>query len=691
VHWISECPKRADAEPIFVQPPRKRHQALPPAASAVIEGECAQPLRQIQDEEDAQEHLDLYQEGAAARETELHAQQKRAFDAALRGGNVFITGGPGTGKSFTLRRIIAALEQKNGLGSALVWAPTGVAAILVCGQTMHSRPGPGVPESSDGFSNMWGSKQHWRAVKTLVLDEVSMADAEFLEWSDAYVREMVVRESRMGAHEGNGWAGGNTSCKPFGGIQLIFCGDFAQLPPVPVSNPSLDSADFLADYQARNNQKDDGTRSTLPVGTRECKGKWAFQTSCWRDACFEVVELEQSFRTKSKLLIKALHELRRGHATHPTVRQLVDATQRQLPELGGIKPTVLYPIKRDVERENDVELIKLDPATEHVYFAEDSVGPDCESLPPPVPNPNIRPTELQKFGENCPAAPKLTLRLGAQVMLLKNETIGPEADRQARRQRLVNGSRGVIVGFRAWRPEDDPAFVSSANVHAVPVSSAAPLAVATNNSLPAGWAAARDPESGRTYYYKIANPSDVRWELPCFADKDAVYPEVRFTNGRTKLIVREGFRQKFFRRGTCTRSQLPLALAWALTIHKGQGQSLDYVIVDLEGCFTDGQAYVAVSRASRIEGLQIRNYSAACVKRSETVDLFYRHLRAGTLDAYLRNGVSLWWHTILNRPEWLRLYRRHPAFEQWERNHPPSTEPPPAVPAAHPPGPPPLP
>ena len=151
-----------------------------------------------------------------------------------------------------------------------------------------------------------------------------------------------------------------------------------------------------------------------------------------------------------------------------------------------------------------------------------------------------------------------------------------------------------------------------------------------------------------------------------------MFPEVRFTNGRTKLIVREEFSQKFFRRGTCKRSQLPLALAWALTIHKGQGQSLDLVIVDLEKCFADGQAYVAISRASSIEGLQIRNYQPTRVKRSEDVARFYGHLKNDDLDSYLRR-VGLWWHTILDRPEWAKLYRRHPAFERWEKRHPPLT------------------
>jgi ATP-dependent DNA helicase PIF1 len=636
---------------------------------------CTEERREV-DRDDAEEHLDPYQDGAVAQittaqEAASEDKQLRAYVLALAGGNVFITGGPGTGKSYTLRRIIAALEKKNGLGSVLVWAPTGVAAILVGGQTMHSKPGPGVTSTTDDFSNMWGSKDHWRAVKTLVLDEVSMVDAEFLDWSEAYVRELVDRETRMGKQASDAWAKGEKSGKAFGGIQLIFCGDFAQLPPVPGRDDSLDMAGFLESFQ-RASDKGNGTRSTLPVGTKECKGKWAFQTSCWRDACFEVVELKTSFRTKDEMLVAALRELRQGHATHPNVQQLVKATARQLPEQDRIKPTVLYPTKDNVERENNEELSKLDQATEHVYYAEDSVEPDHESAPPPHPNPDIKQKEIEKFSAICPAARELKLRIGAQVMLIKNEAIGPEADPQTRRQRLVNGSRGVIIGFRRWRPEDDPAFVGPANV-TVPGSSTTAVAVGADNGSQAGWAEVRDVISGWPNYCDAANLSNVTWKRPPSPAKDKnVFPEVRFTNGRTKLIVREEFSQKFFRRGTCKRSQLPLALAWALTIHKGQGQSLDLVIVDLEKCFADGQAYVAISRASSIEGLQIRHYQPTRVKRSEDVARFYGHLKNDDLDSYLRR-VGLWWHTILDRPEWAKLYRRHPAFERWEKRHPPLT------------------
>ena len=113
----------------------------------------------------------------------LDAGQQAAFDLALSGANLFLTGGPGTGKSFTLRKIIDALKEKHGECGVLVAAPTGVAALIAEGQTLHSKPGPGVPKgTTEAFGNMKSrsSFDFWRRIKVLVIDEISMVDAEFL-------------------------------------------------------------------------------------------------------------------------------------------------------------------------------------------------------------------------------------------------------------------------------------------------------------------------------------------------------------------------------------------------------------------------------------------------------------------------------------------------------------------------------
>ena len=101
----------------------------------------------------------------------LDERQQEAFDIAVGGQNLFLTGGPGTGKSFTLRLTIAALKKKHGDTGVLVTAPTGVAALIAEGQTLHTKPGPGVPKgTTEAFGNMKSksSLDFWKKARLLV-------------------------------------------------------------------------------------------------------------------------------------------------------------------------------------------------------------------------------------------------------------------------------------------------------------------------------------------------------------------------------------------------------------------------------------------------------------------------------------------------------------------------------------------
>ena len=114
-------------------------------------------------------------------------------------------------------------------------------------------------------------------------------------------------------------------------------------------------------------------------------------------------------------------------------------------------------------------------------------------------------------------------------------------------------------------------------------------------------------------------------------------------NNISRLILPVSFEQTLYRQGKCLRLQVPLRLAWALTIHKSQGSSLDLVVCDLKGCFTTGQAYVALSRAKTMQGLQIRNYSTSGVRTDPLVAAFYRALDAGEMTEFLEEEAGLWW------------------------------------------------
>lgn len=119
----------------------------------------------------------------------LNTEQARAVALALAGENVFLTGGAGTGKSFTLRRMIAALETQHGADAVYVTASTGIAGTVIGGTTLHSFAGIGVGGGSldETLSKVVGNKHtlaRWAACKVLVIDEVSMLDGGLFDKLD---------------------------------------------------------------------------------------------------------------------------------------------------------------------------------------------------------------------------------------------------------------------------------------------------------------------------------------------------------------------------------------------------------------------------------------------------------------------------------------------------------------------------
>jgi hypothetical protein len=121
------------------------------------------------------------------------------------------------------------------------------------------------------------------------------------------------------------------------------------------------------------------------------------------------------------------------------------------------------------------------------------------------------------------------------------------------------------------------------------------------------------------------------------------FPVVQFCNGMSHVVVPVSFESTLFKCGTARREQVPLRLAWALTIHKSQGQTLDKVQVSLEGCFERGQAYVALSRARSVQGLQVKGFNVKRVKTDALARDFHAALSLGdaALVLFLQH-VPMW-------------------------------------------------
>uniref|UniRef100_A0A671KZQ7 ATP-dependent DNA helicase PIF1 n=1 Tax=Sinocyclocheilus anshuiensis TaxID=1608454 RepID=A0A671KZQ7_9TELE len=299
----------------------------------------------------------------------LSKEQTAVLNAVLSGKNVFFTGSAGTGKSFLLKRIIGSLPPK----STYATASTGVAACHIGGTTLHSFAGVGsgsAPlEQCIELAQRPGVLQHWTSCKHLVIDEISMVEAEFFDKLEAVARSI------------------RRSTEPFGGIQLIVCGDFLQLPPV---TKGKDKANFC------------------------------FQSRSWRKCIHMNMELTEVRRQTDKAFISLLQAVRVGRVTEEVTAQLLRSANHSI-ERDGILATRLCTHKDDVELTNENKLKQL-PGVMRVFEAVDS-----------------DPMLFRTIDAQSPVSRFLQLKVGAQVMLTKNLDV---------QRGLVNGARGVVVDFQ---------------------------------------------------------------------------------------------------------------------------------------------------------------------------------------------------------------------------------------------------
>ncbi len=252
---------------------------------------------------------------SAIRASSLSAEQQDAAARALGGESLFITGAAGTGKSFLMRYVIQELKRSKGTEAVAVTAPTGIAAVNVGGSTIHSFSGIGLGRGDpmNILARVLKSQKataNWKQARVLVVDEISMLSAELFDLLD-FIGKRVRRVDR-----------------PFGGLQLIMCGDFLQLPPV--------------------------SRASEP---------YAFQAKSWGSAGLDagtIVLAQQHRQVNDREFVSMLNELRLGVCSQETLDAL-DACHRQRkpPPTDGILPTQLYCTNRDVDQENEQRLKQL--------------------------------------------------------------------------------------------------------------------------------------------------------------------------------------------------------------------------------------------------------------------------------------------------------------------------------------------
>lgn len=364
------------------------------------------------------------------------------------------------------------------------------------------------------------------------------------------------------------------SQQPFGGIQIVCTGDFFQLPPVSKTNDA----------------------------------KFCFESVAWKQVIKHTIILRQVFRQKGDSeLIDMLNACRRGELTEPLIAKF-RALSRVVKYDDGIEPTELYPTREEVKRANWARLAGL-PGPLMRFAARD----------------NVSEPYLKAALANLMCEELLELKEGAQVMYLKNHQDG----------QVVNGLIGTVLFFATpflWQNIDDDTKMRLRDNDAEAVQEMRLLLSLIGSSE---WT------DEQRLIYEAAVPYERRsvfMKLAAVAAKELrtmLLPVVTF-QGTVNTILHVEKEVFYVESGRVMaqgqavdrleREQLPLLLLWALSIHKAQGQSIDRLRIDLKKIFEKGQVYVALSRATNKEHLEVRNFDPRRITTSDEVKEFYDKL-----------------------------------------------------------------
>jgi|TARA_B110000444_G_scaffold254381_1_gene286835 ATP-dependent DNA helicase PIF1 len=446
---------------------------------------------------------------------ELNTEQDLIFQKYKRGENIFVTGPAGSGKSFLIKTIVN--DSVNNDYKLQVCALTGCASILLnCkATTLHRFAGIGLANKSidevveDVFEKRYKLKK-WYDLKCLIIDEVSMMSLKILLILDKMARK-IYRKPTI----------------PFGGLQVIFSGDFYQLPPIKSNDADEESSMFCFEHPIWN--------ELFPVDNQ--------------------ILLKSIFRQDEKEFLKVLKYVREGRITEST-RATLEKRVFTEEELDKIRKenvvTIISPYKKDTDNINAIAYKNLSDSVEkkvyNIKYLKGSRKSDC-AVESHVTNLLIESNASLKadyefLSNNIMANKTLELKIGTHVMCIANISLESEIQ-------LANGSQGIVVGFVGGQPE-----------------------------------------------VKFNNITE-----PIVVDTFVWYSEVN-----KNLAV----------------SQIPLIYAWAITIHKSQGLTLDAAIMDIgKNIFEYGQTYVALSRVRSLSGLYLSSFDYRKICANPKVKAFY--------------------------------------------------------------------
>jgi ATP-dependent DNA helicase PIF1 len=345
----------------------------------------------------------------------LNDEQNLVFEKYKKGENVFLTGPGGTGKSFLIKKIVNDAEENER--NIQVCALTGCASILLnckaitlhrfAGIGLANKPIPSILEEL--FKKKYKLKK-WFKLECLIIDEVSMMSLKILLLLDAIAKKIY-----------------NKPNIPFGGLQVIFSGDFYQLPPVM--------------------SQDDENEASM----------FCFEHPLWYQLFPQEnqIILKSIFRQDEEQFLKVLKYVRRGKITHSTKATLESRVfnKEQLEEIRKTKVlTIINPYKKDsdlinakcykelgdVER-NSYNIKFLKPSKKKEEAIEDELHNLMLSS-----NASLK-HDYEFLANNIMAEKSLELKVGTHVMCIANIDLNSE-------NQIANGSQGIVIGFNMGLP-----------------------------------------------------------------------------------------------------------------------------------------------------------------------------------------------------------------------------------------------
>lgn len=432
--------------------------------------------------------------------------QAEALHILKMGYSVFLTGAAGTGKTFVLNEYINYLKLHNI--DIAITASTGIAATHINGQTIHSWSGIGILNNLDEYTLdklLQNEKLYkkYKQVKVLIIDEISMLQASKLDMLNLLFKKFYQSE------------------QAFGGVQIVFCGDFFQLPPVVKS--------YTENSLLENNQVKD----------------LAYTSRAWSELNPIICYLEKNFRQEDNELNDILNQIRYKKEIPNIFKTLIKQTQKQIKS----KPKEiikLFTHNVDVDSINLRKYQALNPKHKEYTYNMTETG---------------KKVLIENLKKNCLASENLYLKKGTKVIFIKND----------KNKIYQNGTLGEVVGF-------------------------------SKDNLPVI----------ETYTGKIITPSSETWQ---YVDD----------NGKVLAEI----------------CQLPIRYAWAITVHKSQGMTLDAAEIDLSKAFGSGMGYVALSRVKKLENLYLLGISLEALKIDNEIleqDAIFKQrsiLAVEALDKYL--------------------------------------------------------